>query len=447
MKRPSPRWIATPLAACFALSLGGCGTLGKNDSAPSAGAAAAETENAATPGENPEPGNDKKKDSKEEKAEAPPASGKPEVKKEATATVDGQKQEASKKETPAEPTPEAAAAEDFKGLPKGEAEFLLACRGLGAGGKETMTGKDGFVFDTRELGALGTTAKTGTARHQAMVATIKAYAEKLRAAGVELIIAPVPAKPFVYPDFLGNDPPLKDRRYDSYLQALYAELEKAGVRVADTTKTLRSNRFDKYGASFPKAGLIWSPAAAATSARAIHTKVRKTEAAKTIARDKTIVSRDSALTQNGETFKARSVGWAQGDRLVPATVATTGAPIVVIGDEHAPAHRSDGINASLADQLSLAFGAPVDTRATAGLGWKQASEAWNPAEGAPTKLVVWCFSAAQFLEAPAIVAKKPSRPAARRNTRSADLPAPRPATDSGSALQLRDDPGLEGRPE
>jgi hypothetical protein len=209
---------------------------------------------------------------------------------------------------------------------------------------------------------------------------------------------------------------------------------------------LRSDRFDKSAASFPKAGLIWSPAAAATSARAIHGEVRKTDAAKAIARDKTIVGRDSALTQNGETFKARSVGWAQGDRLVPATVAKEGAPILVIGDDHAAAHRTGGVNASLADELSLAFGAPVDIRATTGLGWKEAAEAFNPEKENPTKVVVWCFSAAQFLDAPPAAPKKPSR-VARRSSRSSDLPAPRTSPGSGTGLQLRDDPGLEARPE
>jgi len=425
MKRPTLRWCAAPLVVCLALGAVGCGTVGKKDGAEGSATPEAGAEAGAKPDGAPEAADPKKKPEAETPSEKPAA---------------------AKDETPADP----AAAEEFKGLPKGEAEFILACRALAAGGKATMTGKDGFVFATDGLAALGANSKTGTPRHQAMVAAITAYAEKLRAAGVELVIAPVPPKPVIYPDFLGTEPVVKDRRYAAYLPLLAAELEKAGVRVADATKALRSDRFNKGGASFPRTGLVWSPAAVATTARAVQAAAKKSAAVKSLARDKTIVSRDAALTQNGETFRARSVGWAQGDRLVPATVAKEGAPILVVGDDHAAAHRSEGVNASLADQLSLAFGTPVETRATPGLGWNEAAAMFTPSADSPTKLVVWCFSAAQFLDSPPPAPKKPAARPARRGGRSADrdgsLPAP-PPPDAGSGLRLRDDPGLEARPE
>jgi len=379
----------------------------------------------------------------------PKPDGKPEAEKPSEQAAE--KAPEKKDDAPAEKPPEPAAAEEFKGLPKGEAEFILACRALAAGGKATMTGRDGFVFATPELAALGTNTRAGTPRHQAMVAAITAHAEALRAVGVELVIAPVPPKPVVYPDFLEPTPAIKDRAYDSYLQSLRTELAKAGVRVADVTKALRSDRLARTSASFPRAGLIWSPAAAATAARAIHGAARRTPAAKAIARDKTIIARESTLIQNGETFKARSVGWAQGNRLAPATVPKEGAPIVVIGDEHAAAHRSENVNASLADQLSLAFGAPIETRSTPGLGWNEAAAAFTPSAAGPAKIVVWCFSAASFLDAPAAPKKPSPRPPRRSGARSSSgedgLPAPRLDQAPGSGLRLRDDPGLEARPE
>lgn len=436
MKRPPTHRIAALLAACLTLALGGCGALGKKSSpesgeeTPSPATAAESTTEDESKKEKPET-----KATKDEKPADAPA---------AEATKEEPKKSEPAEPEPEEPAPDPAAAEEFQGLPKGEAEFILACRSLAGGGKATMTGKDSFVFDTFELGALGANSKTATQRHQAMVAAITEYAGALRAAGVELVVAPVPAKPVVYPDYLGVEPAVKDRRYDSYLQALYAELEKAGVRVADVTKALRSNRFDKNAASFPRTGLTWSPAAAAASARAVHAAARRTAAAKSIARDKTIVARDSALTQNGETFKAKSVGWAQGDRLVPATVAKEGAAIVVVGDDHAAAHRTESVNASLADQLSLAFGTAVETRATPQLGWKEAT-GFMPAKDSPTKLVIWCFSAAQLLDPPPPPPKKAATSSRRPPSRSG--PAPRPIVDPGTGLRLRDDPGLEGRPD
>jgi len=439
MNRPSAHWICALWLGCLALALHGCGSLGKGR-----GAAAAE-ETAAAEADLSSGGG-----AAADQQDAKPSDGAPEeIKDGDKAKKDASvRKEEDKKEPAAEPAPDPAAAEEFKGLPKGEAEFILAVRGLAAGGKATMTGKDGFVFDTQELAALATNSRAGTARHQAMVAAVVAKAELLRSAGIELVVAPVPPKSIVYPDFLGVDPPLKDRRYDSYLQALYAELGKAGVRVVDATKPLRSNRFDRHAATFPKSGLLWSPAAASTTARAVHAAVRRTPAAKAITRDTTIVGRDSALNQNGDSFKARSVGWAQGDRLVPATFGKDGAPILVIGDEHAAAHRSDSVHASLADQLSLAFGAAAETRSSPGLGWKEAA-AITPAADSATKVVVWCFSAALWFDPPAAAKKPataPSRRAPSRPTRS-DEWAPPAGVRPGTGLRLRDDPGLEPRSE
>jgi len=449
MKRPSLCRIAIPLAACLAVATSGCGVLGKKTAKD--GEAAAETE--------PKSGETRDGTPNKEAAAAPDGSPpadrksdekKPEGSAAAGSTAAGaatgeQKKEGAQNDSKPAPAADPLAAEEFKGLPKGEPEFILACRALAAGGKATMTGKDGMVFETRELAGLGTNTRSGTPRHEAMIASIKAKADALRAAGIELVIAPVPTKPVVYPDYLGAEPALKDRRYDSYLQSVYADLHKAGVFVADTTKALRSDRFDRNAASFPKAGVLWSPAAAATTARSVFGTVRKSAAAKAIARDKTIVSRTSALTQNGETFKVQSVGWAQGDQLVPATVPKDGAPVVVLGDDHSSAHRTGGVNASLADALSLAFGAAVDTRSATGTGWKEAIE-FTPAQNSATKVVVWCFSSASFLEAPA-PPKKPSARPRRPSSRADDGGTPAPRSVPGTGLKLRDDPGLDARTE
>lgn len=444
MKRPSLCRIAIPLAACLALATSSCGVLGKK--AAKDGEAATET----APTTEDAGSGTKKKDS-EATPDAPSSDSlKAGEKKSDDGAAVGAAAGEKKKDGAQDGSDPAAvadplAAEEFKGLPKDEAEFILACRALAAGGKATMTGKDGMVFETRELAGLGTNTRPGTPRHEAMIASIKAKADALRAAGIELVIAPVPTKPVVYPDYLGAEPALKDRRYDSYLQSVYTDLQKAGVFVADTTKALRSDRFDRNAASFPKAGVLWSPAAAATTARSVFGAVRKSAAAKAIARDKTIVSRASALTQNGETFKVQSVGWAQGDQLIPATVPKEGAPVVVVGDDHSAAHRTGGVNASLADALSLSFGASVDTRAASGTGWKEAIE-FTPGQNSTTKVIVWCFSSASFLDSPT-PPKKPSARPRRPSARVDDDGSPAPRPMPGAGLKLRDDPGLDARVE
>jgi len=466
MRRLIFRGWAPFLPLTLALILAGCAAVEKNDREPSAPdetgpAAAAASQPEAKPAatsrrtkkSREKAAEEKSEDEKTpEKIETKPADKPAKPDKPADKPAD-QKPEKPDKKAEAEKVVDPAEAAEFEGLAKGEAEFILACRALGAGGKATMTGREELVFSTEDLGALGANATTGTGRHQAMVASVVAYAEKLRESGVELVLAPVPPKPVIYPDFLGGEPAVKDRRYDTYLQGLRAELEKAGVRVADVTKGLRSNRFAKGSASFPRSGLIWSPAAAAAAAKAAHGSVRSTAAVKSLARDKTLVARDSVLVQNGESFKARSVGWAQGDRLVPATVPPEGAPVLLIGDEHAAAYRVDGLNASLADQLSLAFGVPVESRTAPGRGWKEAVSAFTPVPNGPTRVVVWCFSATRFLDQPAAAAKKPSpRPRRRPQTSNpgstdTDEFLPPPPSSPGAGLRLRDDPGLEARSE
>lgn len=381
------------------------------------------------------------------------------IEAEKTKTKTKEKPEAKPEEKPEQKsdekpaaTPAAAAAAEFAGLAKGEAEFVMACREVAVGDQDTMTGKDGMVFATADVRALGTNSKTGTPRHQAMVAAIAAHAESLRAAGVELIVAPVPLKPVIYPDFLGGGSVVKDRRYDTYLQQLRTELGRYRVRVADVTKELRSDRFDRAAASFPRAGLVWSPAAVLSASRVIHGVARSTTAAKAVPRDKTIVARTAGLTQNGETFRARSVGWAQGQQLVPAAAPKEGASILIIGDENAGVHRIDGVNASLADQLSFAFGAAVDSRVVPGLGWNEAIQQFSPAKVPSTKIVVWCFSAASFLDGAADGGKKPAARAGRSGGETVDdLPpaegALPPASPAGAGLLLRDDPGLDVRAE
>jgi SGNH hydrolase-like domain, acetyltransferase AlgX len=355
-----------------------------------------------------------------------------------------------KKEEPAttpQPEPPAldpAKAEEFKSLPKGEPEFILACRSAGNSDKATVVGRDGLVFSTADLRALGANPVAGSTRHQAIVADIAAYSAKLRAAGIELVVAPVPPKPVVYPDYLITEKKLKDRRSDSYLEKLYDDLETVAVRVVDVTKALRSDRFDKQGGSFPRGGTLWSPRAAEAAAQAIFKSVKRTEAAKSLARDKTIVSKKVGVAQDGEVFAARSVGRLEGDRVVRAPISKEGAPIIVVGDANAAAYGHEVQLASLGDQLSIEFGVPVETRSDAAFEWTGAAGRFSPMQGSPTKIVVWSFSATDFLDVPA--ASSPEQPAskpARRPSRS--RPSPSRRTDPASSLKLRDDPGLDVR--
>lgn len=435
MKPPSFRHLVSPLCLAVALTLANCSSVKKGADA-AAPAEKKETDAAADTKKDAPAGNSKKDGEKKDPA-APAAETK--------------KNEAKPAETKEEPKPDPLAAEEFKGLPKGEAAFLLACRTAGAAGKAMATGRDGLVFASGDLRALGANPKAGTKTHQAVVAAITAYAAKLKAAGIGFVLAPVPPKPVVYPDFVSAEAKVKDKRFDSYLQALYAELAKAGVQVVDVTKPLRSDRFDRNAASFPKAGTVWSPAAAGTAAEAIYKSVKRTDAAKGLTRDKTITSKKVGVAQNGETFNTLSVDRDEGGTLVAAAAPKEGAPVLVVGDANAAAYRTPGQTAGLGDRLSLAFGVPVETRSEASLGWKSAAGKFTPKKDGATRLVVWSFSATDFLGEPAAApSAKPSGRPVRRSpgAGSASEPSdPASPPPNGAALKLRDDPGVSVRPD
>lgn len=456
MKPLSLPHLAAPWCVMAALVLGSCASSKKAD--PDAPAGEAQAAQAGTSAETKEGADSKKQgekaaDKKEPKPEPEKKDGEKKAAGEKPEKPADKAEEAARKEPEAKPEekkePEAKPvdplkAEEFKGLSKDEAAFILACRAAGASAKgDSATGRDGVIFSSRELRALGANPKRAEARHQEIVAAISQYAAHLKAAGIEFVLTPVPPKAVVYPDYLGSETKVKDKRLDAYLEALYADLKKAGVRVVDVTKPLRAKRFAGASASFPRAGVTWSPAAVALAADETRQSVKRSAALKKLAPDKTISSQPIGVAQNGESFRAVSVGRLENGQWVSAPVPKEGAPIIVIGDDNAAAFRTGGQNAGLGDQLSLALGAPVETRASAATDWKSAAKQ-IPAAGSPTKLVVWNFSAATFLDLPPAPAA--AKPAPKRRISSAPR-EPRPSLPSGGGLRLRDDPGLEIRPE
>lgn len=407
-------------AAASALLFGGCGVLDlkKAGSQPEAATDSGETATGNIKKEGEE--NDVEKKKEEAVADEPPLS-------------------------PEEQRKAALAAEEFVGLPQAEAEFILECRELAAAAqnKKTVTGNNGLVFDAVDLRELGANRTAISGRHKSIVATLAAYAARLKEAGIEFVVAPVPPKPVVYPDHLGGPHKIRDRRYDSYLRALYADLEKNGVRVADATAAVRSARFAKKGASFPRAGLELSPAGVEIWAEAVYKAVRRSDIIKQLTSDKTITSTPVTLTAAGENFVAKQVGKKEGESLKPVTPAEGGPAIVVVGDAHALAYGKE--RASLADQLTLLLGAPSETRGEKELGWKSAPNRFSPGKKTPNvKLVVWAFSAVDFLHDPSASTPKPAAP--RRKSADRPVSAPISAPLPG-ALPLRDNPGLDLRTE
>jgi hypothetical protein len=242
---------------------------------------------------------------------------------------------------------------------------------------------------------------------------------------------------------------LKDRRHDSYLGALYAELRRHGIKVIDVTDELHDDRFDKRGASFPKGDVHWSPAAALTAAKHVHKELRRATPWKSLARDKTIVERTTTVDAAGESMKVRWVGTKSGEFIEPIQPTPGAVPIVVVGDANALVYhqagwpaRFDGRSpAGFADQLAFEFGTAVEVRAQPGMNWKRAPEQFRPGSSEAVKAVVWCLAASTFLEDSSAPAAARTRQPARQGPRPRTTPS---GADSGG-LRLRDETPLEMR--
>ncbi|MGI8601843.1 MAG: alginate O-acetyltransferase AlgX-related protein [Verrucomicrobiales bacterium] len=360
---------------------------------------------------------------------------------------------------PASPAPSDSAA--LAGLPKGEAEFILACRAAAETERPAVEGRKGFLFSRDSLREVGANRTAQSIRHRMLVGTISAYAARLKAAGAEFVLVPVPPKEMVYPDRLPGARAVKDGRFDSYLQSLYSDLKRSGVRVVDMTKELRGSRSDGYGDAFPKLDFNWSPRAAELAARRLYKELKRS--AKTIARDKSITSSTDTITAAGQSLRARTVGTKSGKGIaaLPAPMPGT-APIVLVCDANGLVYHFPNLprgfkgepKAGLPDQLAREFGAPVEVRGEAGLRWKSASSRFTPGSSEAAKLVVWCFSAVDFLKdgAPATLSPPRENEGGRRVAASRPTPAPRPASSrrppgsrSTGGLRLRDDPGVDVR--
>lgn len=361
-----------------------------------------------------------------------------------------------KKQT-AEAEPEAAVAEaaaepatgpveepaEFAGLSRPEQAFILACRQAASQGTgPRVAGREGFVFSRSELAELGANRTADSARHRTLVGTLAAYAARLKAAGTEFVLLPVPPKAVIYPDRLPADPAVANERHDSYLRALYAELEKSGVTVVDPTEELRDDRFSRRGPAFPAADTLWTPLASASAAETVRKALRRSEPVRGLSRRKDIDASTADLAAAGAKMRVRSVTLKTPEGKIPLPEPASGqAPVIVVGDAQAMAYHAGGfpegfdgsLAAGFADQLAAELAVPVELRADPRLGWKQASAKYPPGSVPDARLVVWCLSATTFLEDGGTTAGSPQRPPRRS--------APAPAT---GALQLRD-PSVEMR--
>jgi hypothetical protein len=296
-------------------------------------------------------------------------------------------------------------------------------------GRMAVPGTDGWLFFDQELahvaaGAFWGAAAAGVSRARNLefadpLPAILDFHAQLEAAGVDLLLVPVPPKAIIYPDRLqadsgfGDPPPRLDPAHREFYDRLRAE----GLSVLDLTEVFLAQRESERGPMYCRQDTHWCGPGIVAAADAISALVKDmpwydpatTESYASEWRTRQI-SGDlwSALDDAGverETVVLRHVERPVSGRAEPVQPDPE-SPVILLGDSHNLVFQAGGDmhaqGAGLADQLALELGFPVDLVAVRGSGATPARinllrrAQRNPEYWGGKKLVVWVFTAREF---------------------------------------------------
>jgi alginate O-acetyltransferase complex protein AlgJ len=293
---------------------------------------------------------------------------------------------------------------------------------LGLGSEKIVAGRDGFLFLRKEVdmatgpGFLSRrrapprgfdAASRRPAAGRDPVDPIGEYARLLEARGIHLVVAPIPAKPFIEPEKVwGGYPRDAGPAWNSDRAAFLARLARKGVDVVDPTDDLwraRAGGQDLYLARdthWTPAGLRVTAARLADHIRPLLGAVERTA----FTRRPATVSGTGDLLRMLELPAGRSPFPTQTVEVVQAMdgdrFARGGdeAPVLLLGDSFTNVYSRKelewGEGAGLGETLMLELGVAVQVIAVNGGGATLAREALaaRPAALAKKKVVVWAFS-------------------------------------------------------
>lgn len=309
---------------------------------------------------------------------------------------------------------------------KNIASLLLfpAALSAAAPGASVVKGDDGWLFLPAELSHVNAGKFWGDDAVKVSKATkpenadplpaILDFKAQLDAAGVELILVPVPAKVFVYAAPVGAD---VVARSVAVHEEFYAELRKQGVTVVDLLPELRAQREAAVGPVFCKTDTHWSGAGIRIASVKIAALLADKPWLKEAAKTKTaVVERTIEITGDlqgmageagRESVTLRFVGTEASGGATPVPPDRT-SPLVLLGDSHTLVFHAGAdmlaSGAGLPDQLLHDLGIPVDLIGVRGSGATPARiNLMRRVRGdagylAGKKAVVWCFTVREFTE-------------------------------------------------
>ena len=298
----------------------------------------------------------------------------------------------------------------------------------------TVVGAEGWLFPANELRHVSVGPFWGDAAAKVSKASrpdradplpaIVAYHEACKAAGIELILLPVPAKCVVYPDRIVDvvKPDANGRvpRLDTAHQAFYQLLRDKGVTVLDVTDDLIAARADGKGEAYCRTDAHWSPRAGQIAAARVADLLKQRDWYKTLKpegyatkgrdfeiRGDLIATLPEGVEIKPETLSARFVGLDRGGELVPLT-EDPNSPVLVLADSHGLVFHEGGDmhvkGAGLADQLAAELGFPMALEAARGSAATPVRislyrrGARDPQFLAGKKAIVWCFTVRELTE-------------------------------------------------
>jgi alginate O-acetyltransferase complex protein AlgJ len=307
-------------------------------------------------------------------------------------------------------------------------------RALDAAGDATvLEGQDGWLFFVPELrhltagefwgDAAASVSQATSPEHADPLPAILDFQRQLEAAGVELLLVPVPAKAAIYPETIADSATPSGGtvpRLDEYDAAFYALLRESGVTVIDPTDAFLERRVDAAEPLYCRQDTHWSGAACAVVAELLADVIRRRpwfgEISTTtyeaeprrveISGDLWTLLGDESLPR--ESLALRFVGTPRAEGLEPVP-DDPDSPVLLLGDSHGLVfHAGDDMHArgaGLADQLAYELGFALDVMAVRGSGATPARfnllrrARRSPGFWDQKRLVIWVFSVREFTEA------------------------------------------------
>ena len=305
-----------------------------------------------------------------------------------------------------------------------------ACAGKLSATAPVVQGTDGWLFLPAELRHVSAgkfwgedaakVSKAEKPENSDPLPAILDFKRQLDAAGVELILVPVPSKTFVYPEALlgGNLAGPAPARADTFHQQFYDELRKNGVNVIDLLPDLLAQRNGAAGPVFCKTDTHWSGAGIRIASQKIAALLADKPWLKDAPKIKTVAAtrpmeitgdlQGMLGTPGKETLSLQFVGTEESGGATPVQPDRQ-SPVVLLGDSHTLVFQAGGdmlaSGAGLADQLLHDLGIPVDLIGVRGSGATPARvnlmRRVRSGAGylAGKKALIWCFTVREFTEA------------------------------------------------